>query len=93
MRWILRILLLPIRLVLTLVTWMLSFLLGLGNVVLGILVTLILFGAVASFLAHDMGTMVAALVIAFIISPFGLPLIAAVAIEMLRGLNRTLGTV
>lgn len=31
-----RILLLPIRLVLTLVTWTLSFLLGLGNVVLGI---------------------------------------------------------
>lgn len=58
-----------------------------------ILVTLILFGAVASFLAHDMGTMVAALVIAFIISLFGLPLIAAVAIELLRGFNRTLGTI
>ncbi|MDY6084185.1 MAG: CD1845 family protein [Dialister sp.] len=90
MRWILRVLLFPVRLVLTLVTWTLSFLLGVGNLVLGILVTLILFGAVACFLAHDFGTMIAALVIAFLVSPFGLPLIGAVLIEMLRGFNRTL---
>ncbi len=50
MRWILKIILFPISLLLSILTAVLSFLLGIGTVILYLLMMFCIFGAIASFL-------------------------------------------
>lgn len=76
MRFVLRIILFPITLLLTILTFFLTFLLGLGTWLLNIVSGLIVIGAIASFMNGETSLGVIALILAFLFSPYGLPLIA-----------------
>lgn len=87
MRFILRILLLPLRLLLTAVTSIITVLLcifGAGCGVLSVIVSVI---AVAAFVAGETTGGIAFLVIAVLVSPFALPAAADWLIEKLRALT------
>ncbi len=76
MRLILRILLFPITLLLTILTFFLTFILGVGTWILNIFSGLITIGAIACFINGETSLGVTALILAFLFSPYGLPLIA-----------------
>lgn len=92
MRLILKILVAPIIVVLTLFVWICSgllycssFILGLAGTVLGILGVLVLLtGAVTN------GIIV--LVMAFLVSPFGIPMAAAWLLGLLQNMNDSIKT-
>lgn len=87
MRFILRILLLPLRLLLSALTSITAFLLcvlGAGCGVISVVVSII---AVAAFVAGETTGAIAFLVIAVLVSPFALPAVADWLIEKLRALT------
>ncbi len=88
MRLILRILLFPIILLLTIFTFILTFLLGIGTWLLNIISGLIVLGAIASFVTGETSLGVITLIIAFLLSPYGLPLIAE---KLVFGLGKITG--
>ena len=88
MRLILNILVLPIILVLTLLTAVLGFLVALAGWPLSIIASIL---GILSFITLVTGGGTAAgIVIAFLISPFGLPAVAGWIIEKLADLNYSL---
>lgn len=76
MRWALKIILFPIILLLSILIAFLKFIIKVSGMILGILSFLAFIGAVACFMQKDMATEMVALLIAFLISPYGLPKIA-----------------
>lgn len=86
MRFILRILLMPIRLLLSAITSTITFLfciLGAGCGVISVIVSII---AVAAFIAGETTGAIAFLVIAVLVSPFVLPAAADWIIDKMRRL-------
>lgn len=86
MRFILRILLLPFRLLLSAITYIITFLLcvlGAGCGVISVIVSII---AVAAFIAGETTGAIAFFVIAVLVSPFALPTVADWIIDKMRGL-------
>lgn len=86
MRFILRSMLLPLRLLLSAITSIITFLLciiGAGCGVISVIVGII---AVAAFIAGETTGAVAFLVIAVLVSPFALPAVADWIIDKMRGL-------
>ena len=86
MRFILRTLLIPLRLLLSAATYIITFLLcimGAGCGVISVIVSII---AVAAFIAGETTGAVAFLVIAVLVSPFVLPAAADWIIDKMRGL-------
>ena len=69
MRWALKIILFPIILLLSILIAFLKF-------IIKVISFLVFIGAVACFIQKDMATGMVALLIAFLISPYGLPKIA-----------------
>ena len=76
MRWALKIILFPIILILSILIAFLKFIIKVSGMILGIISFLVFIGAVACFIQKDMATGIAALLLAFLISPYGLPKIA-----------------
>lgn len=87
MRWVLKIVLFPISLAFSLLTAFLTFILGIGTALLHILMVFCVFGAIASFINKETALGIEALVIAFIFSPYGLPLVGASVIAFLQFIN------
>ena len=87
MLWILKIILFPISLVLGVLTAFLKFLLGIGTALLYIIVLLCTFGAIASFIQGEVGTGISGLIIGFLFSPYGLPMIGATVIAFNEVIN------
>ncbi|WP_064579360.1 CD1845 family protein [Streptobacillus moniliformis] len=87
MRWILKIILFPISLLLSILTVFLSFLLGIGTAILYLLMMLCIFGAIASFLQKEVTIGIEALIIGFLVSPYGIPMVGATVIAILQGVN------
>ena len=86
MRFILRILLLPLRLLLSAATSIITFMLcimGAGCGVISVIVSII---AAAAFIAGETTGAIAFLVIAVLVSPFALPAVADWIIDKMRGL-------
>lgn len=88
MRIISRILLFPITLFLSILTFFLAFILDAGRWLLNIVSGVILIGAIASFFNGETVLGVMALVLAFLFSPYGLPLIAE---QLILGLGKIVG--
>lgn len=65
MRWILRIILFPVRLILSVIVFPLAFLVGIGTWILGIFSTLLVLGAIACFLTGEGGLAITAFILAF----------------------------
>ena len=87
MRWILKIILFPISLVLSILTAFLTFLLGIGTALLYIVMVFCIFGALASFIQGEVGIGISGLVIGFLFSPYGLPMIGATVIAFIELIN------
>ena len=77
MRIFLKILAAPIMLLLTLAVAFCTFILMMTGIIFWILSGLITIGAVMLFFAHQTSGGIAFLVIAFLVSPYGLPALAA----------------
>ena len=88
MRLILRILLFLFTLLLTIFTFLLTFLLGVGTWLLNIISGLIVIGAIASFITGEISLGVIALILAFLVSPYGLPMKAE---KLVFGLGKITG--
>lgn len=88
MRIILRVLLFPIILLLKILIFFMAFLVDLGRWILNIVSGLITIGAIASFINGETSLGVTALVLAFLFSPYGLPLIAE---QLILGMSRVTG--
>lgn len=87
MRWILIISLFPISLVLSILTAFLTFLLGIGTALLYIVMVFCIFGVLASFVQGEVGIGISGLVIGFLFSPYGLPMIGATVIAFIELIN------
>lgn len=87
MRIILKIILFPVSLVLSILTAFLTFSLGIGTTILYFLMSFCVIGSIASFIYHDTVTGIQALVIAFLVSPYGLPMIGAFCIALIETVN------
>ena len=93
MRWILKIILFPISVLLSILTAVLSFLLGIGTVILYLLMMFCIFGAIASFLQKEVTIGIEALIIGFLLSPYGIPMVGASIIALLQGINEKIMSV
>ena len=69
MRWIIKIILFPISLVLSILTAFLTFLLGIGTALLYLLMMFCIFGAIVSFLKKEVAIGIEALILGFLVSP------------------------
>ncbi|WBB05718.1 CD1845 family protein [Streptococcus alactolyticus] len=87
MRWIIKIILFSISLVLSILTAFLTFLLGIGTALLHIIMVFCIFGALASFIQGKVGIGISGLVIGFLFSPYGLPMIGATVIAFIELIN------
>ena len=87
MRWILKIILFPISLVLSILIAFLTFLLGIGTALLYIVMVFCVFGALTSFIQGEVGIGISGLVIGFLFSPYGLPMIGATMIAFIELIN------
>ena len=93
MRWIIRIILLPVRLVLSLLIAFLTFILSLSTELLGVVSTLIFIIGLASIFQGDKQVVFESLIIAFLFSPFGLPKLGVYIIGLLELLNYTIKSI
>ncbi len=87
MRFILKVILFPISLILSILTAFLTFLLGIGTALLYIVMIFCIFGALASFVQGEIGIGISGLVIGFLFSPYGLPVIGATVIVFIELIN------
>ena len=93
MRWIIKIILFPFSLVLSILTAFLTFILGIGTALLYIIMVFCIFGALASFIQGKVGIGISSLVIGFIFSPYGLPMIGAAVIAFIELINKKIKAV
>ena len=93
MRWILKIIVFPISLLLSVLTAFLTFLLGIGTALLYLLMMFCILGAIASFLQKEVTIGIEALIIGFLVSPYGVPMIGATVIAFLQGINEEIKSI
>lgn len=87
MRWIFKITLFPISVILSILIYLLAFILGIGTWVFNIISTLLVLGAIASFVTNEISLGIIALVLALLCSPIGLPKIGEKLVLLLGRLN------
>jgi len=87
MRLIFKILAVPVVLVLTLTVWLCAALLGLSAFLLGLAGTVMGLMGLAVLMTYSVKNGIVLLVIAFLISPLGLPMLAVRMLGMLQDLN------
>lgn len=93
-RWIIKIILFPISLTLSILTAFLTFLLGIGTALLYIIMTICVFVAFGSFfMLHNPKAAIEALIIGFLLSPYGLPMIGATVIAFIELINEKIKAV
>ncbi|WP_239668977.1 CD1845 family protein [Streptococcus parasanguinis] len=80
-------------LVLSILTAFLTFLLSIGTALLYLLMMFCIFGAIASFLQKEVTIGIEVLILGFLLSPYGIPMVGAVIIAFLEGINRKIRSV
>ena len=93
MRWILKIILFPIRLLLSILTAFLTFLLGIGTTILYFLMLMCIVAAIGSFTQKDISLGIEALVLGFLLSPYGIPMVGVAVIAFLQGINEAIKSI
>ena len=93
MRWIIKTIFFPISFLLSILTAFLTFLLGIGTALLYLLMMFCIFGAIASFLQKEVTIGIEALIIGFLVSPYGVPMIGATVIEFFQGINEEIKSI
>ena len=87
LRWIIKILLFPISLLLSFLIAFLTFLLSIGTVLLYFLMILCVVGAIASFIQNKTLLGIEALFLGFLFRPYGIPMVGAAVIAFLQRIN------
>ena len=93
MRWILKIILFPISLVLSIFTAFLTFLLAIGTTILYMLMLMCVVVGVVSLFQKDFSIGIEALILGFLLSPYGIPMVGAAVIAFLQGINKVIKSV
>ena len=93
MRWIIKIILFPISLVLSILTAFLTFLLGIGTTILYFLMLMCIVAAIGSFMQKDISLGIEALVLGFLLSPYGIPMVGVAVIAFLQGINEAIKSI
>ena len=93
MRWMIKIVLFPISFLLSILTAFLTFLLGIGTALLYLLMMFCIFGAIASFLQKEVTIGIEALIIGFLVSPYGVPMIGTTVIAFFQGINEDIRSI
>ena len=93
MRWIIKIILFPISLLLSILTAFLTFILGIGTTILYFLMLMCIVAAIGSFMQKDVSLGIEALIIGFLVSPYGIPMIGATVIAFLQGINEVIKSI
>lgn len=93
MRWIIKIILFPISLLLSILTAFLTFILGIGTTILYFLMLMCIVAAIGSFMQKDVSLGIEALIIGFLVSPYGVPMIGATVIAFLHGINEEIKSI
>lgn len=76
MRFILKTILFPVILIMSIMISFSKFIVSISGVILGLLAVLIVLGSLTCFIQNAPTTGIQALIIAFLLSPYGLPKIA-----------------
>ena len=93
MRWILKIILFPISLLISVLTAFLKFLLAIGTTILYLLMLMCVVVGVVSLFQKDFSIGIEALIVGFLLSPYGIPMIGAAVIAFLQGINKAIKSV
>lgn len=93
MRWIIKIILFPISLLLSILTAFLTFILGIGTTILYFLMLMCIVAAIGSFMQKDVSLGIEALIIGFLVSPYGIPMVGATVIVFLQGINEVIKSI
>ena len=93
MRWMIKIVLFPISLILKIMTVFLAFVLSIGTGILYLLMMFCIFGAIAAFLQKEVTIGIEALIIGFLVSPYGVPIIGATVIAFFQGINEEIKSI
>ena len=93
MRWTIKIIFFPISFLLSILTAFLTFLLGIGTALLYLLMMFCIFGAIASFLQKEVTIGIEALIIGFLVSPYGVPMVGAAVIAFFHGINEEIKSI
>lgn len=83
----------PIGLLLSALTALLIFLLSIGTALLYLLKIFCILGAIAPFLQKEVTIGIEALIIGFLVSPYGIPMVGAAVIAFLQGINEKIKSV
>ena len=92
-RWIVKIILFPISLLLSILTAFLTFILGIGTTILYFLMLMCIVAAIGSFMQKDISLGIEALVLGFLLSPYGIPMIGATVIAFIELINEKIKAV
>lgn len=92
-RWIIKIILFPISLLLSILTAFLTFILGIGTTILYFLMLMCIVAAIGSFMQKDILLGIEALVLGVLLSPYGVPMVGAVVIAFLQGINEAIKSI
>ena len=84
MRLILKILLAPVMLVLAFLIWLCTLALHISAALLNVLSVLLILVSIFSFIDHDVKNGTIELAVAFVLSPYGLPMIGAWLVAQLH---------
>ncbi|MEQ6030940.1 CD1845 family protein [Enterococcus faecalis] len=93
MRWIIKIILFPISMLLSILTAFLTFILGIGTTILYFLMLMCIVAAIGSFMQKDVSLGIEALIIGFLVSPYGIPMVGATVIAFLQGINEVIKSI
>ena len=92
-RWIVKIILFPISLLLSILTAFLTFILGIGTTILYFLMLMCIVAAIGSFMQKDISLGIEALVLGFLLSPYGIPMVGVAVIAFLQGINEAIKSI
>ena len=92
-RWIIKIILFPISLLLSILTAFLTFILGIGTTILYFLMLMCIVAAIGSFMQKDISLGIEALVLGFLLSPYGIPMVRAAVIAFLQEINEAIKSI
>lgn len=93
MRWILKIILFPISLVLSILTAFLPFLLVIGTTILYLLMLMCVVVGIVSLFQKDFSIGIEALILGFLLSPYGISMVGAAIIAFMKGINEKISSV
>ena len=93
MRWILKIILFPISLTLSILTAFLTFLLAIGTTILYLLMLMCVVVGVVSLFQKNFAIGIEALILGFLLSPYGISMVGAAIIAFMKGINEKISLV